>query len=141
MCALLFFDVVRQPMIIASFGASAFLAFAFPKRRRSSPRCLIGGYFIGIIVGCSIHYLTEIPLEQYLVLKMAHFVAGGLGVMISMFLMAITNTEHTPAASIALGFVINDWKWQTIILVMIGISLISIIKETLKPYVIDLFQE
>ena len=128
-------------MIIASFGASAFLAFAFPNKRRSTPRCLIGGYFIGITVGCIVHYLTEIPLEQYLALKMVHVVAGALAVTLSMFIMSVTNTEHPPAASIALGFVINDWKWQTIVLVMIGISLICIIKEMLKPHIIDLFQE
>jgi CBS-domain-containing membrane protein len=128
-------------MIIASFGASAFLAFTFPHKRRSRPRCLIGGYFIGVVVGCIIHYATEIPVEEYFALKMIHVFVGAFGVVLSMFLMSITDTEHPPAASIALGFVINDWKWQTIILVMTGIILISLIKEILKPHIIDMLRD
>jgi len=136
--ALTFFDVVRQPVIIASLGASCFIAFTMPHRGDSSPRYLIGSYFIGIIVGCLIHCATVLPIDHYLTQKILHVIAGGTAVALAMFLMTITNTEHAPATSIALGLVINDWTFQTVALVMLGIVLISGIQRVLKPWMMDL---
>ena len=136
--ALVFFDVVNQPVIIASFGASGFIAFTYPHKKMSSPRHLIGGYIIGIIIGCLIHFLTVFPIDQYLTQKIIHIFAGALAVGCSMFLMAITDTEHAPATSIALGLVINDWTVSTIVFILVGITLISGIQYVLKPKMIDL---
>ena len=63
--ALLIFDIVDQPVIIASLGASGFVAFSAPQRRVAGPRHLIGGYIIGIAVGCALHYLAIFPAESY----------------------------------------------------------------------------
>ncbi len=143
--ALAFFDVVRQPVIIASFGASAFIAFTVPKRPNSSPRKLIGGYMIGAIVGCLINILVILPAENYfttaeyhLALESIHIMAGAAAVALSMFLMTITETEHPPAASIALGFVVNEWTLATVVFVLAGISAISLVKRIFKSWMIDL---
>ncbi len=44
-------DAVTQTVLIAALGASTFIAFAVPRSLVSSPRCMIGGYLIGIIAG------------------------------------------------------------------------------------------
>ena len=143
--ALAFFDVVRQPVIIASFGASAFIAFTMPKQPASSPRKLIGGYVIGVIIGCLINILMIVPAENYfkaaenyLALGGVHILAGAVAVALSMFFMTITETEHPPAASIALGFVVNDWTLSTAFFVIVGISAISLIRKIFKSWMIDL---
>ena len=136
--ALLCFDIARQPVIIASLGASTFIAFTIPHIKFSGPKHLIGGYIIGIAVGCLMHFLTDIPIDDYLMHKIGIIVAGSAAVAVAMFLMTITDTEHAPAASIALGFVINEWTFKTVILILIGVIIISIIQRILKRWMIDL---
>lgn len=138
--ALAFFDVVYQPVIIASFGASAFIAFTVPHHRMSRPRHLIGGYIVGTIVGCFVHHLTVMPVNDYLIQVALHICAAGLAVMLAMFIMTVTNTEHAPATSLALGFVINDWTFSTVVMVLIGISVISAIQWVMKSRMVDLIE-
>ena len=138
--ALLFFDVVHQPAIIASFGASAFVAFTVPGQKFSGPRYLVGGYLIGVLVGGSVHFLTDVPVDFYFAEKALYIVSGGIAVGIAMFLMAITNTEHAPATGIALGLVINDWTYRTIIMVIAGIIVISIIQRLMRFWMMDLIE-
>ena len=140
--ALQLFDVVNKPVIIASFGASAFVAFTMPHQKISKPRCLIGGYVIGILVGIAVHCITLIPVpdEIYILEKELHITGGALAVGLAMFLMAITNTEHAPATGIALGLVINNWNFLTVVLILAGISVISGIQKLLKPWMMDLIE-
>jgi hypothetical protein len=46
--------------------------------------------------------------------------------------------EHPPAAGLALGFVLNEWNYWTVIVVVFGIALLSILKTILKPVLVDL---
>ena len=137
--ALCLFDIVAHPAIVASFGASCFIAFTIPHNKYSSSKRLIAGYAIGVTVGCTAHLLTLIPGQGYSAQLGFHVLAGGLAVMIALFLMAITETEHAPAAGIALGFAINEyWSLITIAKVMVGIVIIAGIKNVLKPKMFDL---
>ena len=57
---------------------------------------------------------------------------------LAMFVMVTTDMEHPPAAAIALGFVLNEWDMMTIVVVLAGISAISLIKEAARGRLIDL---
>ena len=52
--------------------------------------------------------------------------------------MAITNTEHPPAAGTALGIVIQGWSYSTLLVIIITISLLSLTKYLLKSWLKDL---
>ncbi|MBD3379715.1 MAG: hypothetical protein GF408_04550 [Candidatus Omnitrophica bacterium] len=136
--ALMLFDVVRNPVIIASFGASGLVAFAMPEKKISGPRYLIGGYAIGVLAGSLLHYLTTFPIHDYLTLKALHLIVGAFTVALAMFLMAVTNTEHAPATSIALGLVVNDWTPMITVKIMAGIIIISLLKAAFQRKMIDL---
>ena len=144
---------VAETVIVAALGASAFIAFAMPQKSVSNPRFLIGGYLIGTAVGCGCHFLsrhyllTEISFdhtEYYLLTHISfiheywHQIFGSISVGTALFLMTITNTEHPPAAGLALGFVLNDWNYLTIEVVFVGIVLITLIKFLLRRVLIDL---
>jgi CBS-domain-containing membrane protein len=110
-----------------------------PRRQYAGPRYLIGGYVIGTAVGCALS-LLEIAVGDYLSFD-AHTIAiilGALATGLAMFLMVVTDTEHAPAAAVALGFVLNDWDLLTVLVLLIGISAIALIKELIKPRLIDL---
>jgi CBS-domain-containing membrane protein len=63
---------------------------------------------------------------------------GSIAVFFAILLMVILDTEHPPAAGIALGLVLNSFDINTIMFVIAAIVLITIVKNTLKPFMIDL---
>jgi CBS-domain-containing membrane protein len=132
---LVFLDVLTQTAIIAALGASSFIAFTMPAYDISKPRFLIGGYLVGISVGCFCHLLSLSPwmASIFVSLRISSIVWGALSVGMAIFLMVITDTEHPPAASVTLGLVLNKWDYLTIVSILCGIILISTLKWLLKP--------
>lgn len=137
---LVFLNVLTETAIIAALGASAFIVFTMPNTYSSDPRRLIGGYIVGIIVGILCNYISFIEdlSNLFITQKMALIIFGAIAVGIAIFIMTITNTEHAPAAGIALGLVINEWNYFTIILIFCAIVWMAGVRRFLKPYLIDL---
>jgi hypothetical protein len=52
--------------------------------------------------------------------------------------MAITNTEHPPAAGTALGVVIAGFSVRVVLGVIIGVMILVSIHRVLRPYLRDL---
>lgn len=133
-------DAFRQTVLIAALGATSFIAFTMPRRERARPRYLIGGYVVGTFVGCAFSFLNTMSSSLSPALfgldQSIAFAAIATGV--AMFIMVITDTEHPPAAGLALGFVLNEWDALTLIVVMLGILTISGIKELCKSSLMDL---
>ena len=136
---LLLLDAIKNTTIIASLGASAFIAFAMPHTRLSQPRFLIGGYLVGTLVGCLCYYASELPLVDWAFWQAnAGAIWGAIAVGLAIFLMVILNVEHPPAAGLALGFVLNEWDIFTVLVVILGIISLAVVKVLLKPVLIDL---
>ena len=130
---LLLLDTMSDSTVIASIGASSFIAFTMPHYRVSRPRYMIGGYVVAVIVGFAVYLLQGIPS-----FSVPHALLGALAVGLSIFIMVVTNTEHPPAAGLALGFVLNQFTPWVVFVVMTGIIAISALKTLLKPYMKDL---
>jgi len=136
---LMLLDSVYQTVLIAALGASSVLAFSAPSMRASRPRCMVGGYVVGIIVGCGISVLVA-TADNLLFLDehSTRILLGAIAVGLTMFVMVTTDTEHPPGAALALGFVLNEWDLMTIVVVLVGISAISTVKEIARSKLIDL---
>jgi CBS-domain-containing membrane protein len=136
---LLVLDTVTQTVLIAALGASTFIAFAVPLSLHSSPRHMIGGYVVGIISGCLMSILhTSIDVSSLLIANAAMIIFGALATSMAMFIMVVTRTEHPPAAALALGLVLNEWNWLTIVVVLAGVIGLSIFKRMVLPMLMDL---
>lgn len=137
---LLFLDVMSHTAIIASLGSSAFVVFTRPRAYASRPRPLLGGYFIGILVGVLCHYLSILPTLTPLPVSTSvlYVVFSAMAVGAAIFLMVVTNTEHGPAAGIALGLVINSWDIRDLVFVFGAVMLMALMRQLLKPFMIDL---
>ena len=135
---LLVLDTVTQTVLIASLGASAFIAFAIPRSKLSGHRHMIGGYVVGIIAGivaASLNHWIDPPGGWDHAVMV---VCGALAISLAMFLMVITRTEHPPAAALALGLVLNEWNFMTLLVVLSGVVLLSVIKRLVLPLLLDL---
>lgn len=136
---LMLLDSVYQTVLIAALGASSVLAFSAPSMRASRPRCMVGGYVVGIVVGCGFSLLVHsADMALFLDENATRILLGALAVGLTMFVMVTTDTEHPPGAALALGFVLNEWDFMTIAVVFTGIMAISAVKEVARSKLIDL---
>ena len=111
-----------------------------PHAERSRPRYLLGGYLIGIASGFFLHHLAEfcMPRTAWAAHEYVPTIAAALAVGAAIFIMVITNTEHPPAAGLALGLVFGKCAEGQILVVAIGILLLVIIKRVIKRFLINL---
>ncbi len=137
---LIFLDVLTRTAIIATLGATAFIVFTMPKSYPSRPRPLIGGYIVGISLGCLCSFLSDSRLMMSILNghTTSLIVFGALAVGIAILIMALTNTEHPPAAGMSLGLVLNPWDYRTIIFILSAVLLMAAVKRLLRPILIDL---
>ncbi len=137
---LYFVKVLTHAAIVASLGASTFIVFAMPHWVTARPRRLIGGHVVGILSGtiCYYTFLTG-PVGRLVTnWEFATLSVYALAVGLSLFLMALTNTEHPPAAGTALGIVVQPWSYQIVIFVLVSVISLAIIRRLLSRYLRDL---
>ena len=125
-------DVFLQTTVLASMGATLFLVFTMPHTKRSNARYLIGGYAVGFAVGqlCSMFFYSDLLYMESLIISLA----VGLAILI----MVITDTEHPPAAGVAMGTALNGTDLETVIVVFACLVFIITVKRLLRKYLIDL---
>ncbi len=140
MLVLTLLNTMANKVVIASLGASCFIAFCVPHKRASSPRFMIGGYLVGIAAGTLCFWAAKIAWADSLIVLQSHsdVIFGGLAIGLAMFGMVVTNTEHPPAASLALGLVLGEWQPLTVAVAMAEIVMLCILKKILKPLLINL---
>ena len=135
---LLVLDAVTQTVIIATLGASAFIAFAVPRSLHSNTRHLVGGYVVGMISGVAMALLSTVVSAPGYSDHAVMIGFGALAISIAMFTMVVTRTEHPPAAAVALGLVLNEWDLLTLGVVLAGVVVLSIVKRMILPMLMDL---
>ncbi len=138
---LYFENIFTSAAVVASLGATTFIIFAMPKYATAQPRRVIGGHIIGIVSGVLCFYIASLTQNReyfFLTQNIIKILIPSLSVGLSIFFMVITNTEHPPAAGTALGIVVQGWSYSTMLVILITISLLSLIKYLLKPWLKDL---
>lgn len=135
---LIVLDAVTQTVLIAALGASAFIAFAVPHSPHSGPRHMIGGYLFGIVAGSIMSAVSTFIDASPGIDHAIMVVCGAIAISLAMFTMVVTRTEHPPAAALALGLVLNEWSFLTILVVLGGVVTLSIVKQMILPALLDL---
>lgn len=138
---LFFVGIITHAAIVAALGASSFIVFAMPHSITAQPRRLIGGHIVGLACGTLCHYaLLTGPLGALAGnWEYTPWLAAAIAVGLSIFIMPITNTEHPPAASTALGVAIYTWSYQVVIFVLLFAIGLALIRRVLRGYLKDLF--
>ena len=137
---LLVVDVVLQAAIVVAIAATAFIVFVAPHSMASTPRRVIGGHVVALIVGTAFSLLYLMPgFGEHIV--GSHFAADVIAVFsvgLSILLMVLTNTEHPPAAGTALGLVIGGWAPSAVLFVLLGALILSAVHRLLRPHLTNL---
>lgn len=121
---------LESELVIASLGASAFIAFSFPHAKSSRPKILLGGYAAGALCGNIFAALLALvpaafPLPGYIP-------ACALAVFLSMLIMSVLNIEHPPAAALAVAVTIAPNPLAMGLAALGCVAVLVIIKEILK---------
>jgi CBS-domain-containing membrane protein len=140
LAVLVILDFIANAAVVVALGASTFTVFAAPQAKLARPRYLIGGYVVGLLVGTVFFWLSRaLPVPEISFLpSFPYLVYGAPAVGAAMFVMVITNTEHPPAASIALGLVLNEWSYMAVVVALTGIVVLSVLKWLLRRQLINL---
>jgi CBS-domain-containing membrane protein len=124
---------------VAALGSSAFIVFAMPKNITAQPRNVIGGHVVGVISGsaCVSLILFSGNDSEFLLILAAASAVG-----LSIFIMVVTDTEHPPAGSTALGLVFHAYNPMNLItyagFILISASILVGVKHVLNPKLKDL---
>ena len=137
---LLLQDAVLQAAIIVAVASSAFTIFVFPNSLASTPRKVVGGHVVAVIIGSMAAAILAIPSVSSAVLDSRYILSliAALAVGIGILAMVFTDTEHPPAAGTVLGLVIHEWSWAVVGFVVISALVLSIVRIALRPRLVDL---
>lgn len=130
---------LATPVIVAALGATAFVCFAMPKNITAQPRNVIGGHFVGVISGgvCALLFIYFGDNSEYI-----HIIFASASVGITIFIMVVTDTEHPPGCSTALGLVVHALGPLDVVLyggfILISATIIATVKHVLDPKLKDL---
>lgn len=138
---LYFVETLTHAAIVAALGSSTFIVFAMPRSTTARTRRLVGGHIVGLLSGSLCYYifftgaLGRLVAGQEILVLFVYALAVGL----AMFVMAITNTEHPPAAGTALGIVAHTWSLPVVVFILLAVISLSIIRKLLKGFLKNLF--
>ncbi len=137
---LLVVDVVLRAAIVVAIASTAFIIFIAPHSQASSPRRVIGGHVVAVVVGTvlSLVYLVPEWGEVVSTSNLVRDLVAVLSVGLSTLLMVLTDTEHPPAAGTALGLVVVGWAPSSVVFVLVGTLILSGTHLLLRPYLKDL---
>ena len=137
---LLLVDSFSDAAVAAGLGASVFIIFVHPTSKSAAPRALLGGHFLALLVG-SVFSLVLFASPVSAILEGVGALrdlalAASVGAMI--VLMAITDTEHPPAAGTVLGMSTRVFDPSIFAVIVVAVIVLAVIKRVLRRYLRDL---
>ncbi len=137
---LIFVDSLSDAALAAGFGSSVVILFLYPSSGAATSCSLIGGHALALLLGSAFSILLfASPVEAFLQdrsLLRNLFLALSVGLL--MLLMAVTDTEHPPAAGTVLGMSTKAWDAETAGIILGAILLLAVIIRLLRSRLRDL---
>ena len=137
---LTFVDSLSTAAISAGLASSVVGVFIAPSNSTARMRSVVGGHGVALLLGSLFSvFLFLTPIETFLgnteILRLLSL-ASAVG--LSMLLMAMTNTEHPPAAGTALGMASREFDLLIFFSIIGAVALLAVMKLALRPQLRDL---
>ena len=133
-------DAVLNAAIVVAIASSAFIVFVVPNSVAATPRKVIGGHLVAVIVGTVGSGILMIPTLEAFAEQSRYLldIVAALSVGLSILVMVTTNTEHPPAAGTVLGLVVQGLGWHAVAFILVSAVLLSLIRLILRPKLVNL---
>ena len=129
-------ETFSNNVINAAIGSSVALLFLHPKNRQNRFRSLVIGNLIAIITFVSLYYLFLIfDQELFITISSRDFhIFSGISFFICLLIMAITNSEHIPAAGTSIGLSVHALDFRLIFFIIFSVLFLYFLKLVLDKY-------
>ena len=128
-------DLLTNAAIFAALASTAFVLFLMPHSITATPRHAVGGHVVSASIG--VLFSLIIAGTEGTGYEIAHGfgsdVLAAVAVGVAMLAMALSDTEHAPAAGSALGFAITDFDWVLYIALITSVVGMTLIQQFMMP--------
>ncbi len=137
---LTFVQSLSSAAIAAGLASSVVGIFIAPSNQTARIRSVVGGHGVALLLGSLFSVMLFLdPVHAFLldadVLRNLSYAAAVGGAML---LMAITNSEHPPAAGTALGMASREFDILIFLSLIGAVALLAVMKLAIRPYLRDL---
>ena len=138
--ALLLVDSLSNAAVASGLAASVVIIFINPNSRSAKLRAVVGGHGLALVLGSAFSALLFAgPVEAFLddttkIRVLSFAVVVGLMILV----MAITDTEHPPAAGIAIGMTSREWEAEIFGGIIGAVLVLAALKVLLRRRLRDL---
>ncbi len=140
LAVLLFVDSLSRAALAAGLGSSVIILFVHPSSPTATTRSLVGGHTLALLLGSAFALLLfASPVESFLDdLSPVRNLSLAVSVGLLILAMAVTDTEHPPAAGTVLGMATRPWELETAGIIIGAVLLLAVIKYSLRAHLRDL---
>lgn len=133
-------SAVFRAAIVVAVASTAFIIFVIPDSVAATPRRVVGGHVVAVIVGSVFAVILNIPGVGAFAAESRYVddLAAAFSVGLSTLVMVATDTEHPPAAGTALGLIIPGWSWSAVVFIISGAMILSLTRIVLRPRLVNL---
>ena len=121
-------------IIVAALGPSAFILFITPGGSTATPRHLLGGHALGLLVGSTFSIVSEGQMVESFISAYPYFVGvvAAASVTLNILLMGLTRTEHAPATATTLVVIVNGFSWSLVLFICASVGVLCVLHQLLK---------
>ena len=137
---LLFVDSLSTAAIAAGLGSSVVGIFINPSGTTARLRAVVGGHTMALLIGSVFSFaLFSGTAESFIANHSTYLdLAMALSVGLLILVMAVTDTEHPPAAGIVMGMTSRAWTPEVFGAILGALALLAVIKLVLRRQLRDL---
>ena len=140
LAVLAFVHSLSSAAIAAGLASSVVGIFIGPSNRTARIRAVVGGHAVALVLGSIFSAILFLaPVESFLSDRRILFdLSLATAVGLAMLLMAITNSEHPPAAGTALGMASREFDILIFFSIIGAVILLAVMKLAIRPHLRDL---
>lgn len=137
---LTFVQSLSSAAIAAGLASSVVGIFIAPSNSTARIRSVVGGHGVALGLGSLFSVMLFLdPVQAFLLdADVLRNLSYATAVGAAMLLMAITNSEHPPAAGTALGMASREFDILIFLSIIGAVALLAVIKLAVRPYLRDL---
>ncbi|MCH8893817.1 MAG: HPP family protein [Chloroflexi bacterium] len=139
-CILLFVDSLSTAAIAAGLGSSVVGIFINPSGTTARLRAMVGGHTMALLLGSGFSLILFTGSIETFIATHGQFLdlAMAFSVGLLILVMAVTDTEHPPAAGIVIGMSSREWTPEVFGAILGALMLLAVIKLVLRQQLRDL---
>jgi len=125
--------------VVSAVASSTFLTFCVPSSPLASTRNTVGSYVVALLVTLALSPFAHDPVFPVLLdHEVVQDALAAVAVGLTMLLMAVTNTEHAPAAGIALGLSLQPWTLEASAAILAMVALLAVVQVAARGRLVDM---